>query len=215
MTNKQPNNDFFKKITLNKQHYLKKVSKILFFLVVSHFLPVSLFCFIIWLQIFMHKEASSLISLLYIVYFEFLLYNVLNTVRNIGRHSRAQFNDPSFVFHDSSWHFHDPYFCRKHIHHESYKVNRTQDYGLKICKQVTNYLTLSWFWKQSYWQFPASIISSLSKRKEQTEKMRQLTNQVFTNWFTLMPKEHSVKSYNTKKIDLYCSMEIYNFVQLL
>ena len=148
----------------------------------------------------MRKETSSLISTLYIVYFEFLLY-VLNSVRNTGRHFKARFNDLWFEFHDSSWRCHEPYFCRKHILHESYKVNKTQDHhGLKICKQVPNYLTLSWFWKQSYWQFPASTISSSSKKKEQIEKMRQLTDQTFTNWFTLMLKGHFVKLYNTKKL---------------
>ena len=31
--------------------------------------------------------------------------------------------------------------------HETYRVNRTQDYGLKICKQVQNYLMMSEFQK--------------------------------------------------------------------
>ena len=29
----------------------------------------------------------------------------------------------------------------ENIFHKSYKVNRAQDYGLKTCKQVPNYLT--------------------------------------------------------------------------
>ena len=37
---------------------------------------------------------------------------------------------------------HEPYFSRKHIFHELYRINRTQDYGLKICKQVPDYSTL-------------------------------------------------------------------------
>ena len=57
---------------------------------------------------------------------------------------------------------------------ESYTVNRTQEDGLKICKQVPDYSTLPWFWKHSYQWFPASAIFSLSKRKYLTEKTRQL-----------------------------------------
>ena len=56
---------------------------------------------------------------------------------------RVWFNDFQFVFHNSSWRFHKPYFSRKHILHESHRVKRTQDYGLKTCKQVPNCLTLS------------------------------------------------------------------------
>ena len=56
---------------------------------------------------------------------------------------RVQFIDLWFVFHNSSWSFHEPYFSRKHIFHKSYRVNRTQDYGLKTCKQVQNYLAMS------------------------------------------------------------------------
>ena len=52
---------------------------------------------------------------------------------------RVWSNDLWFVFHDSSWSFHEPYFSRKHIFYESYRVNRTEDYGLKICKYESNY----------------------------------------------------------------------------
>ena len=33
--------------------------------------------------------------------------------------SRVQFNNLWFVFHESSWSFHEPYFSRKHIFYES------------------------------------------------------------------------------------------------
>ena len=39
--------------------------------------------------------------------------------------------------------FHKPYFSKKHIFHKSHRVNITQDYGLKTCKQVPNYSTMS------------------------------------------------------------------------
>ena len=32
---------------------------------------------------------------------------------------RVWFNDSWFVFHDSSWSFHEPYFSRKYVFHES------------------------------------------------------------------------------------------------
>ena len=53
--------------------------------------------------------------------------------------------------------FHDSYFSRKHIFYESYRVNRTQDYGIKTCKWVPIYLILSQFWKHFYQWFPASL----------------------------------------------------------
>ena len=45
------------------------------------------------------------------------------------RKCRVRFNDSWFVFHDSSWSFHEPYFRRKEIFT-----------SLKTGKQVTNYL---------------------------------------------------------------------------
>ena len=42
--------------------------------------------------------------------------------------------DSWFVFHDFSLSFHELYFSRKHKFHESYRVNRTQDYDLETCK---------------------------------------------------------------------------------
>ena len=38
--------------------------------------------------------------------------------------NRVQFSDSWFVFRDSSWGFHKPYFSKKHIFHESYRANR-------------------------------------------------------------------------------------------
>ena len=48
-----------------------------------------------------------------------------------------QFNDSWFVFHSSSWSFHESYFRKKHIFDESFRVNRVQNYGLKTCKKST------------------------------------------------------------------------------
>ena len=39
--------------------------------------------------------------------------------------NRIRFNDSWFVFHDSSWSFHEPYFSKKCILHESYRGDRT------------------------------------------------------------------------------------------
>ena len=52
---------------------------------------------------------------------------------------RVQFNNSWFLFHNSSWSFHEPYFSRKHFH-KSYGMNKTQDYGLKTYTSVPNYL---------------------------------------------------------------------------
>ena len=46
------------------------------------------------------------------------------------RHFRVQFDDSWFIFHSSSWHFHESYFCWKQIFHKSYRVDKTQDNGL-------------------------------------------------------------------------------------
>ena len=127
---------------------------------------------------------------------------------------RIRFNSSWFVFYYSSWSFHESYFSRNPIFHESYRVNRTQGYGLKTNKQVPNYSVLSWFWKNSYRRFPASTISLSSKRKSQIEKMRHLTLQTLSISFTLVPEEHFVKLYNTRKFDLSCSMEMYHFQEL-
>ena len=43
-------------------------------------------------------------------------------------------NDHDSYFYDYSLSFHEPYFNRKDIFHESCRVNITQDYGLKTCK---------------------------------------------------------------------------------
>ena len=45
--------------------------------------------------------------------------------------TNVRFNDSWFVFHDSSWSFHEPYFSKKHLFHEPKRVNRSQEYGLK------------------------------------------------------------------------------------
>ena len=55
----------------------------------------------------------------------------------------VQFKDSLFAFHNSSRSFHKPYFSQKNIYHESFSMNRTQNYGLKTCKQVQNYLSIS------------------------------------------------------------------------
>ena len=53
---------------------------------------------------------------------------------------RVRFNDPWFVYHDSSWNF-----------------------QVIFAKLLPNYLAMPWFWKHSYQQFPVSFISLSSK----------------------------------------------------
>ena len=45
-----------------------------------------------------------------------------------GDRSRVQFNNARYIFYDFSSSFYEPYISRKHIFHESYRVNKTQDY---------------------------------------------------------------------------------------
>ena len=53
----------------------------------------------------------------------------------------------------------------ENIFHESCRVNRTQDYGLKICKQIPDYSALLWFWKHSEVLFTcAKILRKLLRR---------------------------------------------------
>ena len=51
---------------------------------------------------------------------------------------RVRFNDSWFVFHDSSWGFHEPILVEN-----SEIVNRTQVYVLKTCSWVPNYSAMS------------------------------------------------------------------------
>ena len=51
--------------------------------------------------------------------------------------ARVLFNDSWFIFLNSSLSFHKPYFSWKHIFNKLYRVNRTQDYGLKTCNTGT------------------------------------------------------------------------------
>ena len=62
---------------------------------------------------------------------------------------RVRFNNSWFVFYDFSKSFHEPYFSRKHILYELYRVNRIQDYGFKklqiSTKLFVNLITLKLF----------------------------------------------------------------------
>ena len=69
--------------------------------------------------------------------------NLNDTSNSMYCQCKIQFNDLWFVFYDSSWSFHEPDFNRKHIFYKSFRVNRTQNYDLKTCRQVPNYLVMS------------------------------------------------------------------------
>ena len=57
--------------------------------------------------------------------------------------SRVPLNDSWFVLHDSNWSFDKPYFSKRNIFHESYRVNITQDY--MVLKQGGKYqIILHW-----------------------------------------------------------------------
>ena len=61
-----------------------------------------------------------------------------------GKVSVASFNRAGgllwFIFYDSIWSFHGSYFSRKHVFHESYRVNRTYDYGLNTSNPTSFHL---------------------------------------------------------------------------
>ena len=133
----------------------------------------------------------------------------------------VQFKDSWFVFHNSSRSFHKPYFSQKNIYHESFSMNRTQNYGLKTCKQVQNYSSISKFWKLSYQWFPSSSNALSSKsfvniifyRAENNKMISKIINHS-SIWFTLVLEKHFLKSCNARKFDLFCSIEIYHFEKL-
>ena len=56
------------------------------------------------------------------------------TCQSMEPDSRVQFNDSWFVFQDSSWGFHEPYFSGKDEFLKSYRVNQIQGYSFKTCK---------------------------------------------------------------------------------
>ena len=61
----------------------------------------------------------------------FWIITLLNTLFSEGR---VRLNELWLVFYNSSWSFYKPYGSRKHVFHESCRVTRTQDYGLKTYK---------------------------------------------------------------------------------
>ena len=131
---------------------------------------------------------------------------------------RVWSNDLWFIFHNSSWSFPGPYFSRKHMFHDSYRVTNLQI----SAKLFSNVLIFKIFLSTS----PSIIhfISLSSKSfvnfifygaENNIEKMWQLTIQIlFSNWFTLVPEKHFVRLYYTRKLGLFCSTEMYCFEEL-
>ena len=56
---------------------------------------------------------------------------------------RVQFNHLWFVFHDSSWSFHEPYFSRKHTFHESFEWT---EHKIMILKPANKYQIIRQQW---------------------------------------------------------------------
>ena len=70
----------------------------------------------------------------------------------------VQLHDLWFIFYDSIWNFHGSYFSRKHVFHESYRVNRTYDYGLNTSNPTSFHLFMS---KKLFKQLTSQIICLL------------------------------------------------------
>ena len=84
--------------------------------------------------------------------FVVLLLTILNWISELLLQGSAY--DSWFVFHDSSWSFHEPYCSKRYIFHESYRVNREASTKL-FCIDIIS--------KHSYQRFPPLPISLLSK----------------------------------------------------
>ena len=100
---------------------------------------------------------------------------------------KVRFNASWFVFHHSSWSFLEPYFSRKHLFHESYTVNRTQDYRLKTSKQGQIIRYCHNFENIVIEGFRHHSISLLSK---------SFSNIVFTEWNIKNCKDQTVNYSN-------------------
>ena len=58
--------------------------------------------------------------------FLWMAFSCLKATEPIRGGTRVGFNDSWFLFHDSSWSFHEPYFSKTHIFHQSYRVSITR-----------------------------------------------------------------------------------------
>ena len=96
----------------------------------------------------------------------------------------------------------------KNIFHESYRVNKAQDYVLKIYKQVPNSSPLSLFLKHFCQQFPASSISFYWK-----DKTINHSNIYYVICCGARKAFHKIMQH--KKIYLSCSVEACHFEELL
>ena len=76
---------------------------------------------------------------------------------------RVRFNNSWFVFHDSNCSFHQTYFSRKRILHESFRVIRTQDYGLNL--QTSTKLSENVIILKTFLSTISSIVQFFTKQK--------------------------------------------------
>ena len=120
-----------------------------------------------WFWVRVHLQSQKWDYLLNHIFYNSLMKN------------RVWFNDSWFIFHDSSWSFHEPYFSRKKKFQESFRVNRI---STKLFNNIiilkTFLLTISFiiqfFIEQRFCKYHL-----LRSQKQQNYKMRLLTMQAF------------------------------------
>ena len=85
---------------------------------------------ILWhICIFFVRNLNILSLFSWQIWLRFVYFFIFVEMLSFCFFNSVQFNDSWFVLHDSSWSFHKPNFRRKHVFYESYRVDRTQNYG--------------------------------------------------------------------------------------
>ena len=106
---------------------------------------------------------------------------------------RVQFNHLWFVFHDSSWSFHEPYFSRKHTFHESFEWT---EHKIMILKPANKYQIIRQQWftllsiffiKQKFWKH--YFLQSRNNKLKRWDN--EFFKHLFTIWFTLVQENIS------------------------
>ena len=135
---------------------------------------------------------------------------------------RVRFNDSWCIFHNSSWSFHEPYFRKRHIFHESYRVS---EHNTRLWsenrEESTKLFHIDIISKHSYRRFPPSPISLSSKSFLDIFFGAEITNWKdetinFSNIYYLIYcfAEKHLSTCSTKKFNLSCSIAVYHFEKL-
>ena len=122
---------------------------------------------------------------------------------------RVWFNNSWYVFYDSSWHFQEPYFSRKHLFHESNWMNRTQMYRVQFVFRDS-----SWHFHEPY--LSRKHIFHKSNWIDRTQMYRNLCcnvlNKIFKRHFANYISKSFSTQNNSKAFHLYSFSVKFDFI---